>query len=458
MSWKDRLNLEGRGSFRGVEFFVGSVQSSIGRNKIVHEFPGRPNPKVVDDGGRPRGFQFRCFIVEEDYDFRRDVLREEFNKPGPGLLVHPYWGEFEVEVISEVRITEVDGEGGMARFDLTMIEVGVAPLIVAQRDLGPEVEVSANSALAAVAAAFSAAYSVANAITEVVQTAVNAINQVASQMRRARGLINSVLNVIDDIGTAITALTDAALALTQLPSQLASTIQGLTGDIFGAVEQIEELFGGGGGAPIGQSLSETASIFDPTFGDFKAEKVLESARLLTSPGEGVTSEDQVVLIGSDPDQDLGEGQGFEVILSSESTQTTIAENNQRAMDKLHRRTAAIESSRMLVRMNYSSRDFVLSTREETLENLDFLILEADDSEVWATLVDLRDVFSRRMDQIASDLPDISETTPQVTLPALVIAYNVHGDSAKNLEIIARNDIGDPNFVIGGRPLKVLIDG
>ena len=397
-----------------------TLRGVIGRRKIVHQFPGRVDPKVVDDGGRPREFDLRCYVVGADYDIARDELRREFTTPGPGLLVHPYWGEFEVEVVSEVRIRETPSEGGMARFDLKLIEVGEEPLTIAVPDLGPQVEIKADAAVAAIKVEFTDSFSIVGAIASVVQTAVNAINQLASKMRQARGFVNAALGVIDDVGTAIQAVADAASALAAIPGDLADAVQGLIKDVVGAVDQ------------IGDAFSDLGSSIGSLFGDFKGEKVLEAVRELTGD------------------------QGLDEVTDTGSGQTDIEKENQNQLDLLQRRTAAVEAARTLATLNYESRDFVLSVKDEVADILDALLLEAND-DVWAALVDLRDVFSRRMLEIAEDLPNLTEFEPPQTIPALVIAYNVHGDSTRDAEIIARNNIKNPTKVPGGVELKVLVD-
>jgi prophage DNA circulation protein len=49
----------------------------------------------------------------------------------------------------------------------------------------------------------------------------------------------------------------------------------------------------------------------------------------------------------------------------------------------------------------------------------------------------------------------TRATGTATTPALLIAWQVHGDPTRDLELVARNEILDPNFAPGGEPLEVL---
>lgn len=419
MTWRDRLNLEGAGSFKGVEFYVGSVSSTVGRSKIIHKFPGRKYPLIVDDGGLAREFDFQCFIIGPDYDIQRNKLRDAFESEGSGILVHPYWGEFEVEVTSPVSIQETTTEGGMCRFSLKMIEVGASVLTTATPDLPAQVDLKADATVAAAAAELADGYDVSDLPASLIQSTINAINDIASKIRKARGYINTALGIVDDVGTAIDDIVDGATALAQAASSISSTFSNVIGSVMGAVNALET------------GLASVAGVFGVESGDFQGVKVLDAMRELS-------------------DLEL------DTIPDSSSALTDTEQENQRLIDNLVRQIAVTEGSRALVKLDLESRDFVLNAREEVNTIFDGLLLTAGDT-AWQSLVDLKSAFSQAMLEKAQDLPDITEFELQTTVPALVTAFNVYGDSTKDLEIVGRNAIQDPNFVRGGTTLRVVLD-
>ncbi len=63
-------------------------------------------------------------MVGDDCFDQRDRLIDALNKPGPGTLVHPTYGELKVCVDGEVRVSTSKNEGRIVRFDLKFVEAG----------------------------------------------------------------------------------------------------------------------------------------------------------------------------------------------------------------------------------------------------------------------------------------------------------------------------------------------
>ena len=121
MAWKDRLQ---DASFRGVPFKVEEESSPVGRRVETHEYPNRDKPYTEDIGkitGRP---SFSAYVVGDNCFDQRDRLIEALNKPGPGTLIHPTYGEMNVCVDGEIRVSTTKTEGRMVRFDLKFVEAG----------------------------------------------------------------------------------------------------------------------------------------------------------------------------------------------------------------------------------------------------------------------------------------------------------------------------------------------
>lgn len=147
MSWRDRLRAA---SFRGVPFYVQKAEAELGRRTVTHEFPGRDTPVVEDLGRRARRHRLEAFVVGPDYMARRDELLEAFELPGPGKLVHPYWGEATVAVSGSVRVRENTTEGGVARLSLDMVEAEGETALVVSPDTAAGLQAAADTASAAV--------------------------------------------------------------------------------------------------------------------------------------------------------------------------------------------------------------------------------------------------------------------------------------------------------------------
>jgi len=119
--WKERLQ---KGSFRGVEFQFETNETEIGRRVAVHEYPLRDIPYIEDLGKKARVFSIEVYVIGNDYMTQRDALIEAIEKPGPGVLIHPTLGQVNASVQSARGPRESNREGGLASFSVTFIESG----------------------------------------------------------------------------------------------------------------------------------------------------------------------------------------------------------------------------------------------------------------------------------------------------------------------------------------------
>ncbi|UXY12079.1 DNA circularization N-terminal domain-containing protein [Kosakonia sp. ML.JS2a] len=121
MAWKDRLV---DASFRGVAFKVETEDAGVGRRVETHEFPNRDKPYTEDLGKVSFRPNISAYVIGEDCYDQRDRLIEALNKPGPGTLIHPSYGEVKVCVDGEARVSTTASDGRMVRFDLRFVEAG----------------------------------------------------------------------------------------------------------------------------------------------------------------------------------------------------------------------------------------------------------------------------------------------------------------------------------------------
>lgn len=121
MAWKDRLV---EASFRGVPFKTEDESQTAGRRVETHEFVNRDKPYTEDLGKATSRPKFSAYVVGDDCYEQRDRLIEALNKPGPGTLIHPAYGEMSVCVDGEINVSSSSSEGRMVRFDLRFVEAG----------------------------------------------------------------------------------------------------------------------------------------------------------------------------------------------------------------------------------------------------------------------------------------------------------------------------------------------
>lgn len=104
-------------------------------------------------------------------------------------------------------------------------------------------------------------------------------------------------------------------------------------------------------------------------------------------------------------------------------------------------------------------DFELArqTRAAIITRLQEETEEAEDA-VYVALVDLAVAVNEGIPLPDQQLPQRRMVVPPVTTSSLVFAHRVYGDVSREPEIVTRNRLNHPGFVVGGVPVEVLSNG
>lgn len=189
MPWLDRYR---QASFRGVEFEVDSHEADIaGRRGQTHQYPGRDEPFDEDLGRALKEFEIEGYIVGDDYMDRRDALEEVCDRPGAGLLVHPYLGRRRVRC-RRFRVIERTSEGRMCTLRLRLVEAGENRYPADREDTSAALDTAAADAGDALARQFDAAFAFL----------ANPASFVAEQLQEA---VDDVLGGLPDLSDGLVA-------------------------------------------------------------------------------------------------------------------------------------------------------------------------------------------------------------------------------------------------------------
>lgn len=124
---------------------------------------------------------------------------------------------------------------------------------------------------------------------------------------------------------------------------------------------------------------------------------------------------------------------------------------------LTRSAAAGGAMRAAVAMQWESYEQAVAAREALLAELEDVARTAPD-DLYDALADYQAALVDLVPPEDEQLPRVGTFTPPATIPALPIAFRLYGDRSRDAEIIARNHVRNPNFVPGGEPLEILVDG
>lgn len=388
---------QGQGRFRNVPFYTETGERSGGRQVTAHSFPFSEAPPFAEDLGlKPRKFTIDAYVLGTEYTTARDALLTELEKPGPGELVHPYYGTRRVAVES-FRVRETRDRGGMAQITIEFIETVAKPANPSTVvDAKASVTASAETLQSAAVTQFEAAYSAFSTLR-------------SSAVRAIRGVTNGLNAVVERVALEAQALAD----LTRQITELSNTASGLAN----APEDLAAGF---------------VNVFE----------ALGDALVVAADPSGI--------LLSLFNLDLG-------IRPPESTPNREQERaNYDAIKHLVQRLVLVRSAAAVITQTFTSYDEAVSARGSICDALDTHVEEVSD-DTYAALTQLRADLVRAVPGDDGDLPRLQSHTPFASVPSLVLAHRLYGNLDREEDLVLRNGVKNPGFIPGGVALEVLSD-
>lgn len=395
MAWKDNLR---PASFRGVIFFIDSSQYTSGRRNVFHEFPDRDSPYSEDMGRVGRSFKIEGHILGDDYFSIKTRLIDAVEKFGPGELIHPYYGTLLVQC-GAFSIDEDTKEGRIAKISFQFYEAGDNRYPKSANDKFTVISDKAAAANAASKKKFDSAFDIAKAPGFVVQQARNGVTSVANLLSKALKGGKTIAEEVANLAYGIRNLKAQINDLIKAPSKLSKYIQ----DSFALLEKALSL-------PKGR-LKAYSDFF--TFG------------LHDLP-----------ILGNTFNRDR-------------------ERNNKDAFDKFVRRSAVANAAVQAAQIPFESTEEALKTREQLTELIEEVLLTSDDDEVYSTFEDLQASLVALIPDDDSNLPNLRTIKIENTVSSLVLTHDLFENHELEADIIARNKIRNPGFILGDSALEVL---
>lgn len=198
-----------KGKFRDAEFLITSEDLTLGRRNQVHEYPLRDDPYVEDIGKKAREFSIQVTVIGSNYEAARDKLIAAIEQPGPGTLVHPYYGTMKASVVS-ARKSESISKKGKATFTLTFVPgEGTPRYPTTATDTAKLVDAAASKSIADSISDFADTFSVVGLVDDYVTELTTDLDEI----------LDSVENVVGSV-------TDPIASLIRAPAEMAAAIAG----------------------------------------------------------------------------------------------------------------------------------------------------------------------------------------------------------------------------------------
>ncbi len=127
-----------------------------------------------------------------------------------------------------------------------------------------------------------------------------------------------------------------------------------------------------------------------------------------------------------------------------------------ATQLLIQRLAAIQAARLASVADFDSYEAAVEARNQIADLLDEQA-EAATDDTYPALLQLRADLVKVVPGDAGELPHLVTYTAPNTVPSLVLAHRLYGNVDLESDLLARNAIRNPGFVVGGRELEILSD-
>ena len=406
--WRDRMQ---GASFRGVPFLVDDDSVPVGRRTQLHEFPQRDQPFVEDLGRRTRLYKVAAFVAGDDCLSQRDKLLTALDTPGPGELVHPWFGRMTVTA-GECEVSHARNELGMVRFSLEFIDGMLA---------FPNQAPNTRRLLAAQA-------------PSLLESSKSRFQEAMSKVDLARQRVNAVRAAVSGVygfaGTFLKPVTSISGDLNQFVNSIINSPNAFSDSLLGNIFKRERTFGGYGA--------------DGAFKDSGAKSAaLSSLQASAAPAEepDITTIKRAV-VGLVQDATL-----LDFLLDMAEVPIAITQGPVEPADldvQLAQQGETVEADGSAV-TSVPVADDVLAARDSISEALWFVAGESQ-PEHFATLSDARLALDRHLTEVARSGVGLRSYSPPETTPALVLAYTLYGDAQRGGEIVTRNRVRHPGFV------------
>ena len=387
-AWKLRIQ---QASFRGVPFQVYMAGGELGRSTALHIFPNGSAPYPEDLGKAPQFYDVQGFVSGSSYMAQRDALEAAFQQPGPGTLVHPWYGSVYVALAGPVRTQHSAADGGLWQFQARFVRVEKPGGLTGSLNL-------ASTVLSRVADVAERAQSLADSLGEYMDKGA----WVMDQMETAADVFISGVKTALAIPEGLCALVSSSASSGWLSGMLASGSFGAAcWDMIQA--GVENLPSGSG--PV--ALLALVKV---------APEVTVSAAFGTS--------------------------------------RKAAAEGQRIMANVQRQMCTAAACSVAAGYTPSTTKEAGELQAAVLDAIDAAQMEADD-ETFAALSDLRTVTLRAMAEKARTLPDVISVTEREVMPSLAVVWRWTGGLGAEEELIVRNGLRHPGFVPGGQALELI---
>ncbi|HDM8441645.1 TPA: DNA circularization protein [Yersinia enterocolitica] len=411
--WEDLLPA----SFRGVSFFFVDVEGTGGRRAIPHAYPKKEVGWTEDHGAVLTEQQINAKLLGKDYKTQLNQLLAALNTPGPGDLVHPWFGIQQVQVgkVTHKLTTE---EGGIAYVSFEVYEAGEQLFPAQQEDTTATTLSGADAVKDALAngdyfAALDGLGSMVDTLLDDLKgfvanlpTLPEALNEWMDRLNRFKNLSGIVIAAPGEMIRDITGLvSDMKDLVTEAPWALR------------VYDQLRDRWDGDRAARAAtNSLANNVAV-NADAGTASSVTPASLVDISDAMQANIDDFSAVVITSA-------------LVAQAETVATTTFETSQQATT-------------------------IGDALAERLGEQANIAVESGQRELWRSLRDLRFAVVNDVRIRSVQLPELRRVSPTHSVPMMLLAWRETGDAEQRDALVIRNRLRYPAFILPSQIIEVV---
>ncbi|CAI1793327.1 DNA circularization protein [Serratia liquefaciens] len=406
-------------SFRGIPFYFVDVEGTGGRRAIPHAYPKKEVGWTEDHGAVLSQQQINGILLGNDYQAQFNRLLAALNTPGPGELVHPWFGVQQVQAgkVTHKLSTE---EGGIAYVSFEVFEAGEQLFPTQQEDTTATTLSAADSVKAALANGDY--FAALDGVGSMVDTLLDDL----------QGFVTNLPTLPDELNEWMDRLNrfkDLAGIIVATPGELIRDMSNLISDMKDLVTE----------APW------ALQVYDQLRAKWDGDRAAESATKSLADNVAVNATT-----------------GFASSVTPTALVDITDEMNTNIDDfRLVVVTSAlVAKAETVATATFQTSQEAQSTGDELAERLGEQSIDAVESgqrELWRSLRALRFAVVNDVRIRSVQLPELRRVSTRQTTPVMLLAWRETGDAEQRDVLVTRNRLRYPSFILPSQVIEVVGD-
>ncbi|HEJ7945910.1 TPA: DNA circularization N-terminal domain-containing protein [Serratia liquefaciens] len=406
-------------SFRGIPFYFVDVEGTGGRRAIPHSYPKKEVGWTEDHGAVLTQQQINGILLGNDYQAQFNRLLAALNTPGPGELVHPWFGVQQVQAgkVTHKLSTE---EGGIAYVSFEVFEAGEQLFPTQQEDTTATTLSAADSVKAALANGDY--FAALDGVGSMVDTLLDDL----------QGFVTNLPTLPDELNEWMDRLNrfkDLAGIIVATPGELIRDMTNLISDMKDLVTE----------APW------ALQVYDQLRAKWDGDRAAQSATKSLADNVAVNATT-----------------GFASSVTPTALVDITDEMNTNIDDfRLVVVTSAlVAKAETVATATFQTSQEAQSTGDELAERLGEQSIDAVESgqrELWRSLRALRFAVVNDVRIRSVQLPELRRVSTRQTTPVMLLAWRETGDAEQRDVLVTRNRLRYPSFILPSQVIEVVGD-